>query len=56
MARPIKETPVLYGNDAKIVLDRMKNVTPWTMEKIEDVRRAYKHFKDMQRKKYPEEV
>jgi hypothetical protein len=50
MVRPIKETLILYGNDARIVLDRMKNGNTWSQEKIEDVWKVYEHFKDMQRK------
>lgn len=37
MARPIKETPILYGEDARRFEERMKNpprVTPEEREKI----------------------
>ena len=32
MARPIKETPILYGEDAKRFEERMKNVQKETPE------------------------
>jgi hypothetical protein len=32
MARPIRETPILYGKDAKRFLERMKNPPKETQE------------------------
>ena len=37
MARPIKETPILYGEDAQRLLEAMKNVVPETPEKMAEV-------------------
>jgi hypothetical protein len=48
MANPIKETPVLYGENARRVLERMKHPEPWSKEKVDEVMKAYKHFKKMQ--------
>lgn len=35
MARPIKETPILYGEDARKFLERMKNPPKETKEERE---------------------
>ena len=35
MARPIKETPILYGEDARRFLERMKNPPKETKEERE---------------------
>jgi hypothetical protein len=55
MARPIKETPVLYGEDAQRVLERMKHVEPWPKEKVEKMRRIYKIVRKKTRDAYPGE-
>jgi len=47
MARPIKETPVLYGTKAKSFLERMANVEPWPQERREEIKRAYELSKKM---------
>lgn len=35
MARPIKETPILYGEDARRFMERMKNPPKATKEERE---------------------
>lgn len=42
MARPIKETPILYGEDARRFSERMKNPPKETKEKRE---RRLRHYK-----------
>lgn len=41
MARPIKETPILYGTDARRFEERMQNPPKVTAEKREQIRRSY---------------
>ncbi len=44
MARPIKETPVLTGDDAvRFVMDS-QNITPVSQEEKEEARRVYDYF------------
>ena len=45
MARPIGETPVLYGEDAVRFLKDMENVKPASNEEKERVRKAYEMLK-----------
>jgi hypothetical protein len=45
MARPIKETPVISGEDAKRFREAMDNLKPLSNEKREEQRRAYEWFK-----------
>lgn len=45
MARPIKETPILYGEDAKRFLKAMENVKPASQEEKQRVRAAYEKMK-----------
>lgn len=45
MARPIKETPILYGKDAKRFLKAMENVKPASQEEKQRVRAAYEKMK-----------
>ena len=47
MARPIGETPVLYGEDAVRFLKEMENVKPTTDEETDRVRKAYELMKDI---------
>ncbi len=47
MARPIGETPVLYGEDAVRFLNEMENVKPATDEEKERVRKAYEMMKEI---------
>lgn len=42
MARPIKETPILYGEDARRFLERMKNPPKETKEERE---RRLEHYR-----------
>ena len=37
MARPIKETPILYGDDAKRFLANIENVKPASYEEIKQM-------------------
>ena len=41
MARPIKETPILYGEAAKRFEERMKNPPKVTKEERERIMKAY---------------
>ena len=41
MARPIKETPILFGSDAKRFEQRMKNPPKVSQEKRAQIRRSY---------------
>lgn len=50
MARPIKETPILYGEDARKFMEQMKNVRPYTDEEIEEIKRGYEFIKSRFRK------
>ena len=42
MARPIKETPILFGNDARRFEERMKQKRTVPKEEIERVREHYR--------------
>jgi predicted phage tail protein len=44
MANPIKETPVLYGEDAKRFANRIANPVPETKERVEEIKQAYEIF------------
>lgn len=41
MARPIKETPILYGSDGRRFEERMKNPPKVSSEKKEQIRKSY---------------
>lgn len=41
MARPIRETPILYGNAARRFEERMKNPPLVTAEEKERIMKAY---------------
>ncbi len=45
MARPIAETPVLYGEDAKRFEAMIQNTQPYTKEKKAHLRKTYEDFK-----------
>lgn len=45
MARPIKETPILKGNDAKEFAKNIENPTPVSKADKEAAKRAYEAFK-----------
>ena len=47
MARPIKETPILYGKDAKRFEERMKNPPRETLEERERRLADYALFMEM---------
>ena len=44
MARPIKETPILFGEDARRFEARMKNPPKEIPEKLEEIKRDYKYI------------
>ena len=44
MARPIKETPILYGEDARFFEARMKNPPKESREKMEEINRDYNYI------------
>ncbi|MDE6791868.1 MAG: hypothetical protein K2J48_02115 [Muribaculaceae bacterium] len=41
MARPIKETPILFGSDARRFEERMQNPPKVSQEKREQTKRSY---------------
>lgn len=45
MARPIKETPVLTGKDAKRFAEKMANLKPESKKEKEAARKAYEKIK-----------
>ena len=45
MARPIKETPVVTGKDAKRFAEKMANLKPESKEEREAVKKVYEKFK-----------
>ena len=47
MARPIAETPILYGEDATRFMHNMHNVTPISQEEREKGIRAYEWMKSI---------
>lgn len=47
MARPIKETPILYGKDAERFLNEMKDVKPASEEEKKRVRASYERIKKL---------
>ncbi|MCQ2351442.1 MAG: hypothetical protein MJ003_05650 [Paludibacteraceae bacterium] len=47
MARPIKETPTLYGEDARRFEYEMQHLKPESKEEIEAARKAYEEFKSI---------
>lgn len=44
MARPIKETPILYGEDARRLREAMKNPVKETPEEMEAIKRDYEYI------------
>lgn len=44
MARPIRETPILYGKDAERFEHAMNNVKPYSKEELERMRKIYEDF------------
>lgn len=45
MARPIKETPILFGEDARRFLKEMENVKPASEEEKQRIRKSYEKLK-----------
>ena len=45
MARPIRETPILFGEDARRFLERMQNPEPETPEEREQRLKDYEFMK-----------
>ena len=45
MARPIKETPILRGKDAKMFAEKMANIKPITQEERAKAEKVYEDFK-----------
>jgi hypothetical protein len=50
-ARPIKDTPIISGENEKRFLEAMENVVPTSKEESEKQRKAYEWFKS--RAKFP---
>jgi hypothetical protein len=47
MARPIKDTPIIWGKDAKRFTEAMENVQPLSKEERKKQREAYELFKSI---------
>lgn len=45
MARPIAETPILFGEDAKRFVEAMQNVQPASAERIARIKAGYERMK-----------
>ena len=45
MARPIAETPILFGEDAKRFVEAMQNVKPASAERIARIKEGYNRLK-----------
>lgn len=45
MARPIAETPVLYGADAQRFENLIQNTKPYSKEKKAQMRKTYEDFR-----------
>ena len=41
MARPIKETPTLYGKDARIFAEKIAHPKPVSREEVPETKRIY---------------
>lgn len=41
MARPIKDTPTLYGEDARRFIEHMENLKPLSKEQLDDIDHGY---------------
>jgi hypothetical protein len=46
MARPIKETPVLYGEDARRMIEEVENPKPFPPERIKRIEEARTYPKE----------
>ncbi len=49
MARPIKETPVLRGNDARKFVEKNKNVAKESGESVKRIKTNYQALKGISR-------
>jgi hypothetical protein len=47
MARPIKETPVISGEDARRFRETMKNAKPVSKERLAEIHAAYEYMKSI---------
>ena len=47
MARPIAETPILYGKDAERFLYNMEHVKPLSPDRQERMKKAYEWMKSI---------
>jgi hypothetical protein len=47
MARPIKDTPIISGEDARRFLEAMENVVPIPEEEREKMKKAYEWSKSI---------
>ncbi|MDR0692030.1 MAG: hypothetical protein LBF69_03220 [Prevotellaceae bacterium] len=45
MARPIKDTPILKGKDARHFQEAMENLKPVSKERLEEIRKSYEFLK-----------
>ena len=54
MARPIKDTPILYGKDAIRMLKEVENVVPFPPEFIERIKRDSLVLEKIQKNSYEE--
>jgi hypothetical protein len=45
MARPIKDTPIISGEDARRFTEAMENVVPLPKKEREEIKKAYEWFK-----------
>ena len=44
MARPIRETPILLGKDARLFEKKMREVKPLSEERRKEMRKQYESF------------
>jgi hypothetical protein len=54
MARPIKETPVLYGKNAIRMLNEIKHVKPLPEERMARIKQACMSLNKVQKNSYEE--
>jgi hypothetical protein len=47
MARPIKDTPIISGEDERRFLEAMENVVPISEERRKKMKEAYEWFKSI---------
>ncbi|MDR0691857.1 MAG: hypothetical protein LBF69_02330 [Prevotellaceae bacterium] len=54
MARPIKDTPILYGKNAIRMLEEVKNIKPLSEERIARIKQACISLNKIQKNSYEE--